>query len=761
MALIGKPVNRIDGKLKVTGVAQYAGEFNQPNMAYAVPVRSAVAKGTVINIDASMAKQSGGVIAILTHQNAPKLKDLQPAAMQSSGASLSEMLVPLQNNKVEYFGQFVGLVIAETYEQARAAAEMIKISYAKEKPVVDLRAQLHAAKKPEKTAQGEPAQLNMGKAAAPLAASAQKIEATYSTSVENHHPMEPHASIAMWEGMDQLTVYHSTQGVLGTRASLAYLFELKPENVRILSPFLGGGFGCKGGVWSQLVLAVMSAKAISRPVKLVITRQMMATTTGRRAPTLQNLNLGTDASGRLTAMRHNVNTYNNLTNFFEPSGAPTKILYAAPVREITYAVTKLTLGAPTYMRAPGDASGSFALESAIDEMAYKLKMDPLEFRRLNHTSTDIENKLPFSSENLLECYRIGAESFGWDQRKTQPRQLRQGKNRIGYGMATATYHASRSITAVRIRMNSENKVHLMCATQDIGTGTYTIMAQMAADTLGLPIDNITVEIGDSNLPPAPLSAGSQTTASVMPAVIAAAEQLRKEIAQLAMADSKSELSGKSLDAIGYADGTLYVKDSPSRSESYRNILRRANKDSIETCVSTKPVMDGHLGPKAPPCMPQELPPDVNIDGEKYTFQSFGAQFAEVWVDEDLGTIRIKRFTSVHDVGSIMNEKTARSQVMGAVIFAIGQALMEETIFDNRYGNPVMRTLADYHVPVQLDIPDIDVHFINKPDPHISPIGARGLGEIGGVGVAAAIANAIFNATGKRVRGLPLTLDKLL
>lgn len=529
----------------------------------------------------------------------------------------------------------------------------------------------------------------------------------------------------------------------------------------MLAPYLGGGFGGKGSEWAHTLLAVMAAQAVARPVKVVLTRPMMQTTVGRRAATVQHLALGTDAAGKLTAMRHHTDTYTNLTPFFELCGSPTQVQYGAPVREITYATTKLTLGAPTFMRAPGFAPGSFALESAMDEMAHQLKMDPLQFRILNHTPVHPLDQLPFSSEHLLACYRVGAEAFGWSQRPLQPRQRRQGRQLIGYGMATATYHAARATATVRIRMTADGQVKVLSATQDLGTGTYTIMAQTAADALGVPIESITVEIGDSSLPPAPLSAGSATAASVLPAVLSAAEQLRKDLLGLAVADHKSDLRGASPDTVGFGDGKLFLKSNPAKADSYRAIMRRAHQQVVKACVATKPLADAGMGPKVPPCMPTETPAEANADGKQYAFHSFGAQFVEVWVDEDLGTVRVQRVTSVHDVGRVMNEKTARSQVIGGVIYALGQALMEETRFDTRWGNPATRSFADYHVPVQLDVPDIDVHFLNQPDPHISPLGARGVGEISGIGVAAAIANAVFNATGVRVRSLPITLDKLL
>ncbi len=488
---------------------------------------------------------------------------------------------------------------------------------------------------------------------------------------------------------------------------------------------------------------------------------MMQTSTGRRSETSQKVAFGAGKDGKLSVIRHHSDSYTNLTAFFEPSGKQTEVLYDSPVREITYTVAKLNVGTPTFMRAPGEAPGMFALESALDELAYQLKLDPIALRVLNHTTVDPMKKHPFSGDNLRDCYRIGAEKFGWANRKMQPRQNRNGRYLIGYGMAAATYPAGRSSATARVQLLANGDVKVSSATQDIGTGTYTTMAQTAADALGVPISKIAVQLGDSNLPNGPLSGGSQTTASVQPAVIAACEMLRKDLMALAMNDAKSKLNGRKMEEIAFVDAKFYVKSDESKSDSYADILRRNNKPMMEACTTAMPASGSGLGSPVAPCSVAPTATEENSDDKKYSFHSFGAQFAEVWVDEDLGTIRVKRFTSVQDIGRVLNEKTARSQVIGGVIFGIGQALTEETVHDPRYGNPVTRTLGDYHVASNLDVPEIDVHFINKPDAHISTQGARGVGEIGITGVAAAITNAVFNATGKRLRDLPLTPDKLL
>lgn len=758
MSETGKPISRIDGRMKVSGKATYSAEFNQPNMAYAFPIRAMIAKGKIASIDDAVILKEPGVIAVISHKNALKLKPLDMQAQMTAGAAfLGENLPPLQDNVVHYPGQFIAVIVAATYEQARTAAYKLKVHYTIEKGAVDLKTELVNSKKP-KMFMGEEAQVNEGKAAGPLAASAHKIDHTYSTPAEHHHPMEPHATVAVWNGADQLTLYDATQGVNMTSSIAAYFFGLKKENVRVIAPFVGGGFGSKG-LWLHTLMVAMAAKVTGLPVKLTLTRQMMQTNVGHRAATIQRIGLGTDITGKLSVLRHHTDTYNNLTQFFEPSGKQSLVLYQAPLREVTYNVAHLNRSTPTFMRAPGETPGTFALESAMDELAYQLKVDPVEFRITNHTTKDPMKGHDFSSEFLVDCYRIGAERFGWSSRSMEPRQKRNGKYLVGYGMATATYPGGRSAASVKVLMNAKGDVTLMTASIDIGTGTYTVLAQTAADALGIPVERIDVKIGDSSLPPAPLAGGSQTTASIHPAALDACVLLRKELTALAIADPDSKLNGSQLEEIGFADGKLFIKSDPNKSDTYLNILSRAKRSEIEACATTLPVSGTGLTVPSALCTPSETPPEQNSDDKQYAFHSFGAQFAEVWVDEDFGTIRVKRFTSVQDVGRIMNEKTARSQIIGGVIFGIGAALMEATEYDKRWGTPVTRTLADYHVPVHLDVPPIDVHFIGKPDPHISPIGARGIGEIGITGVSAAIANAVFNATGKRLRDLPLTPEK--
>lgn len=589
-----------------------------------------------------------------------------------------------------------------------------------------------------------------------------KVEKTYSTPSEHHHPMEPHASVAMWQN-NKLTLFDATQAVMGNNVVLAQVFGLDKKNVHIISPFVGGGFGCKGLIWQNPILAAMAAQVTGRPVKFALTRQMMQTNTGHRGETIQQVSLGSDTSGKLSAIKHETTTYNSdgLMDFFEPCGLITQMLYSSPNVDIIHNVVPLNIAQPTPMRAPGESSGTFALESALDELAFELKIDPVQMRLNNYANTDEQKKLPFSSKKLKECYAIGAEKFGWSKRNATPGQIRDGRWLIGYGMATASYPGYRGAASVRVRLNADGTVLVQSATQDIGTGTYTVMAQTASEFLGIPVEKIKVEIGDSTLPPAGTSGGSQSLASIAPAIEAACKLVVKRAVETVSRDKQSPLFGKTINEVSFSNGRISLTGDPLKGETYVSIMKRIKLAKIEECATANP--EGQPpGGSGPICSPVMAKADQNSDQQKYSFHSFGAHFAEVGVDEVLGIVRVRRWISAIDVGRIVNEKTARSQVYGGVIMGIGMALMEETQYDPRNARPVTRTLADYHVPVHADIPpNFDVHFINEPDPHINTLGIRGVGEIGLTGVAAAITNAVFNATGKRLRDLPLTPDKLL
>lgn len=744
---VGQALERRDAAPKVRGAATYAAEHQIPGVVYAVPVSATIAKGRVVAIDTRAAAQNAGVLAILTHENAPRLQPTKGAG------SIGEDRLPLQDDAVHYDGQHVAMVIADTFERAVEAAMKVKVTYQAEPAVIALERNLSSGFKPEAYINGKKLQISRGNpAAAPVT-----LEQTYSTPVEHHNPMEPHATIATWNG-DELTLYETTQGVMNMRAVVAKAFALPGEKVHVVSPYVGGGFGSKGFLWPHTIMAAMAARTVGRPVKLVLSRQQMFSSNGHRGRTVQRIALGAETDGKLQLLRHATSTETSeVSQFMEPCGLASAMLYACPNVEITHAVARVNTGSPTPTRGPGEAPGPFALESAMDELAYQLKMDPIELRIRNHADSDPETGKPWSSKHLLECYRRGAAAFGWSRRDPRPRSMRDGRYLVGLGMATACYPAVRRPAAARLQLQSNGQLVVSSATQDIGTGTYTILAQIVADEMGLPIDAVRCEIGDSALPPAQVSGGSSTAASVGSAVRAAAQTLRAKLTEMAMKDPASPLHRAPEDAITYAEGRLIRRDNPAVSDRYGAIMARATEAVIEARVDLDPT--GSDAAKQHPAVTDVGEHDK--PEEPFSWYSFGAQFAEVRVDPLLAEVRVRRIVSVHDIGRVLNAKTARSQIHGGVVWGIGMALMEHTVYDERDARLVTRNLADYLVPVNPDVPDIEVLFIDEPDPHFNALGARGVGEIGITGVAAAVANAVYHATGRRIRNLPITPETLL
>lgn len=756
MKIIGKPIDRVDGILKVTGRAKYAAEYTHKKIAYAFPVLSKIASGEVAAIDSLDAEKAPGVLTVLTHKNAPRLQAIDLESAQKAGALYGEMLVPLQDAKIFYANQYIALVVAESYEQARFAAQLVKVGYKETKPATDY--ELEPKVEP---ASPRGKQQIVGEPATAFDSAEFKFNQTYKIETEQHHPMEPHSTIAAWEG-EKLTVYDATQAVHAKRHIIAQLFNLPRENVRVISAFIGGAFGTKAMFWGHQPLAVMAAKAVKRPVKLVLTRPMMHNCTGNRGATKQTIYLGASRDGKLISRRHITETYvskldDRRSEYLELAGANTNCAYACDNIEITHQVARLNINSPTPMRAPGESSGLFALESAMDELAFELKIDPVELRLINFSRIHPFTKLPFSSKQLKECYTEGAAKFGWERRKSAPRQVRDGQWLVGYGMATAMYPGYRMSSSARVRVNADGTVIVQTAAHDLGTGTYTTAAQTAAEFLGVSIERIKVQLGDTDLPEATMAGGSRTTATVIPAIQAACEAVRRKIFAAAARDNSSVFFGRTLLEIEFKDGDLVLKSDGKKSESFAAILKRAKLDSIEECVTVNPT--GQQSNAS--CSITELEDDQKADTKTWDFHSFGAQFVEVGVNESVGIVRVRRVLSYHDCGRIMNEKTARSQAIGGVVMGIGMTLMEETAYDKRNGRSVTRNLADYHVPVNADAPAVEVYFTNKPDFKNNPLGARGVGEIAMTGVAPAIANAIFNATGKRLRDLPLTPDKFM
>jgi xanthine dehydrogenase YagR molybdenum-binding subunit len=700
---IGEAVSRIDGILKVTGTANYAMDFPVPNAAYGFLVKSEIAAGKILDIDTSAAEKSPGVIAVITHKNSLKIK---PTRAMRGGAML-------QDENVIFYGQNIGIVVAETFEQARMAARLIKVNYEKTAAKTDFEALKNQAVKPKDHEDGIRGDVEKAFREAEF-----KVDEIYNTPIEHHHPMAPHSTLAVWEADDKLTLYNESQVVNGVQGAIAGSFGLKPENVRVITPHVGGGFGSKGGAWGHVLVVAIAAKMVKRPVKMALTRQMMFNSVGLRQRNVQRIRLAATKDGKLTALSHETTTHSSINEeFAEPCGDVSEHMYDAPNSRIAYRIAQMNVIVPTYQRAPGKSTGSFALESAMDELAYKLKIDPVEFRIKNEPAKDPQSGKPWSSRSLVQALQRGAEVFGWKERKMEPRANRQGDFWVGYGVGCGTYPARQRDTSAIVKLNrggADVSASIELAASDLGTGTYTILAQTAAETLGLPIGKVGIKIGDSALPPAAGSVGSVGASSFANAVY---DGCLKAMSELQAKTNRQWFAA------------------PTVSE----LMEAANLTEFQTRVDAKPP----------------------AEAEKYSSNSFNANFAEVWVNDATGMVRVKRLVAAHGAGRILNPKTASSQVIGGSIWGIGQALTEESIIDPRFGNFVTRTFADYHVPSNADAPEIKTIFIDEEDKYVNKLGMKGLGEVGIVGVAAAVANAIFNATGKRVRDLPITPDKLI
>ena len=772
--IIGQAVDRVDGKLKVTGGANYSAEFPVRNLSYGVTVQSTISKGRISDIDTKDAEAFPGVIKVITYKNSMSLHQLSGGSDPGSGKYGEKDLLPLQSDRIFYDGQHIAIVVADTFENAEHAASLVAVKYEEEKPVFEIEQALHDVYQPKQGSGGTEIQTKRGDATEALKAAEVSIDLTYTTPVYHHNPIEPHATIAEWKG-DQLMIYDSTQSVMGSRNAIAQMLGVPQDKVRLVSYYIGGGFGCKGFVWPHSVLAPMAAKLTGRPVKIVLDRMQMFTSNGRRSRTIQNIGLGADTKGKLSAVKHITTSETSFVDeFVEPAGVATKILYDTPNLDVSHSLVRLNKGTPCPARAPGEAPGTFALEVGMDELAYKLRIDPLELRLSNYAEKNPQTGQVWSSKNLRECYRMGAEAIGWTNRKAEPGLTREGDLLVGYGMATAIYPANRTASSAKIQLFPDGTAWIYCATQDIGTGTYTILTQIAAEALGLPTAMVTCKIGDSTFPKGANSGGSQTAASAGSAVWAAGLTLKSKIIRLAIADRKSPLYGQQEDAVQVEDGKLIVQGS-NKNETYVQLLKRLKLPSVDaevtTKVSTRENQQSEGNPATKSAQEKEeskdneqsqaVKQDEGVDRKPYAFQSFGAQFVKVLVDPLLGTVRVAQCVGVMDIGKVLNMKTAKNQIMGGMIFGIGMALMEETIYDPTNGRVVTRDLADYQVPVHADMPEFNIEFINKPDPIISPVGARGIGEIGITGITAAIANAVYNATGKRIRELPITPDKLL
>jgi CO/xanthine dehydrogenase Mo-binding subunit len=725
--LIGEPVDRVDGPLKVTGAAPYPSDVTFPGLAHAALVQSTIAAGTIISIDAGDAAAAPGVLAVLTHQNAPALADGPMTALGPSPPS------PLKDNRVQHQGQHVAIVVARTHEQAAAAARLVKIGYGETAPVLDL-------DDPRAPVVRNPWGLEMrrGDVAAALASAEVVYDQTFTTAAETNNPLGLFATLARWDG-DRLTVHDATQAPMMLRQSLATVFEVPENAVRVLVPYLGGGFGAGLRAWPHVILTALAARVLGRPVKLVLTRPQMFTSVGHRPATVQRLRVGATRDGRLVALDHEgTSTLATEDANVEPITLATGIAYACPNVATHDRQVRLNIPSPGSMRAPGAVQGHFALESALDDLSYELRLDPIELRLRNYAEVHPQSGLPFSSKALRECYRIGAERFGWTARNPRVGSMREGNWLVGYGMAGGMYHWYQAPCQVRVAIGRDGSAQVGSAATDIGTGTYTVATQLAAELLGLDIDQVHVELGDSNLPSAPQSGGSGLAMSLGAAIQDGAGNLLRAFLDLVADDDRSSLRGRRAYEVAVTDGRIHLVEDPSVGEAYTDILARHQLDALAAHGEVSPQPDGAgIAPAG----------------------AFVAQFAEVRIDEALGLLRIARIVSAVDAGRILNAKTARSQIIGATVMGVGMTTLEETVFDSA-GRVANATFADYLIPVNADVPDIDVVFVGQPD-GFSPIGIKGLGEVGILGVPAAIANAVYHATGRRIRSLPITIDQLL
>ncbi|MEV0643261.1 xanthine dehydrogenase family protein molybdopterin-binding subunit [Streptomyces sp. NPDC050619] len=723
-AAVGAGVPRVDARLKVTGGAKYAADNSPDGVVHAVIVEGSVGRGRITGIDTRAAEAQPGVLKVISHLNAPKLPPVEGRFPPG------KPLRAFQDDRVQFFGQPVAVAVATTLEIAQHAASLVEVSYAAETSSTDLSVA---------DAAGETQTYARGDADRALDLAAVRVESTYRTARNHHNPMEPPGIVARWDG-DRLTVWEKTQYVRGAVFSLSGEFGIPPDHIRVISPFVGGAFGSAARTWVHSVIAAMAAREVKRPVKLVLTRRQMYFGVGHRPAYEYGLRLGADRKGRLAASTHDVRAESSRYETFSESVlVPGRMLYSAPNVRQAYDHVPLDVSTPWFMRGPGYASGAYPVESAMDELAHELGVDPIELRLRNEPADDESSGLPFSTRRLRECYRAGAREFGWHRRNPKPRSTRDGDWLIGMGMAAGVYDTARSEAQASVRLDADGTALVQSATSDMGPGTATSMSQVAADALGLTMRKVTFRLGDSFMPPAPLHAGSQTMASVGSAVQDGCDKLRGQAITLAVNDERSPLHGADAADIVVRGGRLYVKDEPTRGETYQRLLARNDRTHLE-------VLGSYAGAPEP---------------EKFSLYAYAALFAEVAVDARLGLVRVRRMVGVYDAARIINPRLADSQAIGAMTGGIGQALLEHTVTDHRDGRIVNANLADYLVPTHADMPDMKAIFIEGEDYEADPIGVKGLGEIVIVGVAPAIANAVFNATGRRIRELPITAEALL
>ncbi|TFV51390.1 xanthine dehydrogenase family protein molybdopterin-binding subunit [Bradyrhizobium niftali] len=732
-AYVGTATSRVDGRAKVTGAAKYAGEFTVDGLVHGFVVEATIPRGRIARLDTSEALKVTGVLDVLTHAHRPPLADKVEAWKDEVAPDEGSPFRPLYDDIIKFNGQPIALVVATEWETAKFAATLVRVEYQEDHTfATELETGRNRAtevKRPH-----EP----RGDAAGALAGAAMRHEADYFVPTEHHNPMELFATTAVWDGNGRLTVYDKTQGVLNVHRYLCGVLDKQPDEIRVLSPYVGGAFGSGLRPQYQVVLATLGALALKRSVRVVLTRQQMYGL-GYRPATIEHVGLGAKPDGALEAVMHEATAVTSrYEDFARNDSGWAEQLYKSRNSHYSHKVVRLDVSTPCDMRAPGAASGVCALECAMDELAVALKLDPIELRLKCYSDRDQSEDLPYTSKQLRECYARGAEAFGWSKRNPAARSMRDDKELVGWGMATGVWEALQMPVAVRIVLTANGHAEVFCAASDIGTGTYTIVAQVAADALGLPIENISVKLADSTLPQAPVEGGSWMAASSAHAVLGAAEDIRQELARLASAMPSSPLAGIDAAEVILVDGTIASNGEKSRAVPITDAMRYGKLERIEKHKLN------HFA-----------------EDKSHARNTHSAVFAEVKVDEQLGVIRVTRVVSAVAAGRILNTKTGRSQIMGGVVWGIGMALHEETVMDHRFGRIMNANIAEYHIPVNADIHDIDVIFVDERDDHINRLGVKGLGEIGIVGVPAAIANAVYHATGKRIRRFPITLDKLL
>ena len=739
---IGRDTLRVDGPRKVTGVAKYASDFQFPGMLYAVPVEATIANGKLLSLDTAAAEKMPGIRAVLHRGNIGKIFRSTPAP--DFDRVCLERRPPFEDDTIRYWGQYIALAVADTFETAKAAADTVRATYSKEK--FNLESHLEAGNDPDVvfTAYGpmERLQSHRGDAAAALENAAVKLDETYVTPAETHNPLELHSTVALWDG-PLLTLYDSTQGVVNMRSVLSQMFGLPKENVRVISKFLGSGFGGKLYPWTHVPLAAAAARQVGKPVKLVVSRKMMFQAVGHRARTQQRVRLGASRDGKLVSLQHDYVYHMSMIDaYHEDCGEAAPFHYSVPNLRVSFGRARRNIGATSDMRGPGAVPGLYATESAMNEMAERLKMDPVQFRILNEPKLDESLNLPFSSRHYVECLNRGAEKFGWSKRNPAVGSMKRDGLTLGWGMAGAAWIAGTFAAEANLELRDDGTVRVACATQDIGTGTYTILAQLASQKTGVPVEKIDVELGDSALPEGPISGGSLATSSVIPAVFKAADQAITSLLIIAVTTPGSPFLGHKPDDLALEGGRVFVRaEGPARGIAFGDVLQRGN---VRLVTGSGRAEQTAFAPN-----------------QKFSKHSFGCHFVEVTWQPETARLRVSRVVTVMDAGRILNPLAGRNQIQGAVVMGIGMALFEETTYDPQNGAPINSNLADYMMTVNADAPPIDVHFLDYPDKEINELGARGIGEIGLAGVAAAVTSAVHHATGVHVRELPLKIEDLI